>query len=42
MIDNPRALVEGTQILYVPTHTKGDATHPDCEQGFVTSANDEH
>jgi len=27
----------GTQIVYVPYHAEGDADHPDCEPGFVTS-----
>jgi hypothetical protein len=30
-------LKRGTQIAYVPTHTKGDLQHPDVEVGFVTS-----
>lgn len=30
-------LQSGTQIIYVPDHAEGDAEHPDCEQGFVTS-----
>ena len=29
----------GTQIIYVPSHAKGDKAHPDCEAGFVTSVN---
>jgi len=31
-------LKRGTQIIYVPMHAKGDLDHPDCEEGFVTSA----
>lgn len=27
----------GTQIIYVPSHAKGDKTHSDCEPGFITS-----
>jgi len=30
-------LKRGTQIIYTPSHVKGDITHPDCEHGFVTS-----
>jgi hypothetical protein len=30
-------LRSGTQIIYVPDHAEGDADHPDCEHGFVTS-----
>ena len=30
-------LKRGTQIAYVPTHTKGDINHNDVERGFVTS-----
>ena len=26
---------KGTQILYVPTHAKGDISHPDVQHGFV-------
>ncbi len=25
----------GEQIVYIPTHADGDASHPDCERGFV-------
>ncbi len=28
-------LAKGTQILYVPSHAKGNIKHPDCEEGFV-------
>lgn len=31
----------GTQVIYAPSHAEGDETHPDCEEGFVTSYNDE-
>lgn len=27
----------GDQVLYIPTHAEGDPSHPDCEEGFVTS-----
>lgn len=27
----------GDQIVYIPLHANGDAEHPDCEFGFVTS-----
>jgi len=26
----------GTQVAYIPLHTKGDLQHPDVEFGFVT------
>lgn len=29
----------GERILYVPNHAHGDAAHPDCERGVVTSTN---
>jgi hypothetical protein len=31
-------LKRGTQIIYVPGHADGDLDHPDCEEGFITSA----
>lgn len=31
-----------TQIVYIPTHAKGNPEHPDCEYGFVTSQNDDY
>lgn len=30
-------LKRGTQIIYVPSHAKGDTNHSDCESGFVVS-----
>lgn len=33
-------LKRGDQIIYVPPHADGNLTHPDCEQGFVTSTKD--
>ena len=27
----------GVQVLYIPLHANGDETHPDVEEGFVTS-----
>lgn len=30
----------GERVLYVPSHAHGDAKHPDCERGLVSSAND--
>lgn len=27
----------GTLVRYVPLHAHGDADHPDCEDGVVTS-----
>ena len=29
--------MKGKQIIYVPTHAKGNLAHPDVEYGFVTS-----
>jgi len=37
LADRKTALRPGTQIVYVPGHAEGDAKHPDCEEGFVTS-----
>ncbi len=30
----------GTQIIYVPTHARGDVNHRDSQVGFVTSQKD--
>jgi hypothetical protein len=30
----------GDHVRYVPYHAHGDLTHPDCEDGVVTSTND--
>ena len=27
----------GDMVKYVPFHAKGDASHPDCEHGIITS-----
>lgn len=29
----------GTKVKYVPNHAFGDAHHPDCEAGYVSSVN---
>jgi len=29
--------MRGDQIIYIPTHAKGDPDHADCEHGFVNS-----
>jgi len=34
---NQRAFVPGQRVRYVPYHAYGDASHPDCENGVVTS-----
>jgi hypothetical protein len=31
---------EGDRVIYVPAHANGDAKHPDCERGIVSSTND--
>jgi len=31
----------GDPVTYVPDHAKGNAMHPDCERGHVTSVNTE-
>jgi hypothetical protein len=28
---------ENTRVRYIPGHAHGDANHPDCEDGFVSS-----
>jgi hypothetical protein len=33
-MNNP-TLRPKTQVTYVPSHANGDASHPDCEHGFV-------
>jgi len=30
----------GEHVRWVPEHAKGNASHPDCENGVVTSTND--
>ncbi len=30
----------GDRVLYVPNHAHGDAKHPDCERGIVSSTNE--
>lgn len=30
----------GMHVIYVPHHANGNANHPDCEHGVVTSKND--
>lgn len=32
----------GAHVLYVPYHAHGDAAHPDCEHGIVTSTNEKY
>lgn len=32
----------GHRVRYVPYHAQGDAQHPDCEDGVVTSVNDRY
>lgn len=34
----PQDLQPGTQIIYVPDQANNSLDHPDCEEGFVTSA----
>lgn len=31
---------KGMQVTYVPSHAKGNAKHPDCQRGVVSSTND--
>ncbi len=30
----------GSKVTYVPSHVKGDASHPDCEGGTISLWND--
>jgi len=30
----------GQHVRYVPTHAHGDTSHPDCENGVVSSISD--
>ena len=32
--------IPGEHVRYVPYHAHDDATHPDCEDGFVTSVSE--
>lgn len=34
---SPDNFKSGERVLYAPTHAKGDLSHPDCEQGTVSS-----
>lgn len=36
-IKSQHEIVEGTQILYMPTHANGNPKHKDVQEGFVTS-----
>lgn len=31
----------GDPVRYIPRHAHGDINHPDCENGIVSSRNDE-
>ncbi len=31
---------KGQRVRYIPTHAEGDETHPDCQNGIVSSVND--
>jgi len=31
---------KGTRVRYVPRHAEGDTSHPDCQNGVVSSKND--
>lgn len=33
----PTEFREGDQVRYLPMHAHGNAGHPDCERGIVTS-----
>lgn len=35
-----KAFKAGDNVRYVPNHVHGDITHPDCENGVVSSTND--
>ena len=30
----------GAKVTYIPNHAKGNASHPDCEGGTISSWND--
>jgi CTP:molybdopterin cytidylyltransferase MocA len=30
---------KGVRVRYVPVYAKGDASHPDCQNGVVSSTN---
>lgn len=32
----------GDRVRYVPSHAMGDTSHPDCENGVVSSKNDKY
>jgi hypothetical protein len=32
---------KGDHVLYVPTHARGNTTHPDCQRGVVSSVRPE-
>jgi len=39
-MNDKKEFLVGDKVTYVPRHAKGDASHPDCEEGIVTSMND--
>lgn len=39
-MNEQREFLVGDKVTYVPRHAKGNAGHPDCEGGIVTSMND--
>lgn len=36
------AIQEGMRVLSIPPHAQGERTHPDCQQGIVTSTHATH
>ena len=36
-----KAEVEGGKVTYVPWHAKNDKTHKDCQDGVISSWNDD-
>ena len=36
-----KAEIEGGKVTYVPWHAKNDKTHKDCQDGVISSWNDD-
>ena len=32
----------GSPVTYIPPHANGDASHPDCERGHISSYNESY
>lgn len=42
MLESVTDAIIGDPVTYIPYHAEGNASHSDCEHGFITSVNDEY